>query len=91
MSKYAIGLDYGTNSVRSVIVDTTNGRELGSAVFNYPHGDMGVVIDPKDPNGPYTLKKGEQLGLRHRFILHDGSFGVEEIEQAYQRYAASPQ
>jgi hypothetical protein len=49
------------------------------------------TLDPKDPNGPYTLKKGEQLGLRHRFILHDGSFGVEEIEQAYQRYAASPQ
>jgi L-ribulokinase len=50
MNKYAIGLDYGTNSVRSIIVDTADGRELGGAVFNYPHGDMGVVTDPKDPH-----------------------------------------
>ncbi|MDA3925362.1 MAG: ribulokinase [Kiritimatiellae bacterium] len=50
MSKYSIGLDYGTNSVRAVIVSTDNGEEIGSAVFNYPSGDMGVVIDPKDPN-----------------------------------------
>jgi len=50
MNKYAIGLDFGTNSVRSLIVDTADGRELSSAVFNYPHGDMGVVINPKDPH-----------------------------------------
>ena len=34
--KYAIGLDYGTNSVRCVIVDTANGRELGTCVYEYP-------------------------------------------------------
>ena len=50
MSTYAAGLDFGTNSVRAVIVRTDNGEEIGSAVFNYPTGDMGVVIDPKDPN-----------------------------------------
>ncbi len=48
--KYAIGLDYGTNSARAVIVDVQDGKEMGSSVFNYVHGDMGVVIDPKDPN-----------------------------------------
>lgn len=48
--KYSIGLDFGTNSVRAVVVDTKDGKELGSAVFNYSHGDMGVVIDPKDPH-----------------------------------------
>ncbi len=50
MSKFAMGLDFGTNSVRAVVVDTKDGAELGSAVYNYVHGDMGVVIDPKDPN-----------------------------------------
>jgi len=50
MSTYSAGLDFGTNSVRSVIVNTENGNVIGSAVFNYPTGDMGVVIDPKDPN-----------------------------------------
>ncbi|HTD97750.1 MAG TPA: ribulokinase [Mucilaginibacter sp.] len=38
MSKdqFVIGVDYGTDSVRSVIVDTRNGKELASSVFNYP-------------------------------------------------------
>ena len=50
MNEYTIGLDFGTNSVRAIVVDTANGNECGSAVFNYPHGDMGVVIDAKDPH-----------------------------------------
>ncbi len=50
MSAYSAGLDFGTNSVRAVIVRTDNGETVGSAVFNYPSGDMGVVIDPRDPN-----------------------------------------
>lgn len=50
MAKYSIGLDFGTNSVRALIVDIANGNALGSAVYNYEHGDMGVVIDPKDPH-----------------------------------------
>ena len=50
MTTYSAGLDFGTNSVRSVIIRTDNGEIVGSAVFNYPTGDMGVIIDPKDPN-----------------------------------------
>lgn len=50
MSTYACGLDFGTNSVRAVIVRTDNGQEVGAAVFNYPSGEMGVVIDPRDPH-----------------------------------------
>jgi L-ribulokinase len=48
-AKYAIGLDYGTNSVRALIVDTTNGREAGTAVWNYEHGTAGVILS-RDPN-----------------------------------------
>lgn len=50
MGKYAIGLDYGTNSVRALIVDVASGRECGSAVWNYAHGDAGVVVSQADPN-----------------------------------------
>jgi len=50
MTTYSAGLDFGTNSVRAVIVRTDNGQEVGSAVFNYPSGDMGVVTAPRDPN-----------------------------------------
>lgn len=50
MNRYAIGLDYGTNSCRSLLVDLDSGEELGSVVFPYPSGDMGVLVDPLDPN-----------------------------------------
>ena len=48
--RYAIGLDFGTNSVRAVVVSTADGTIRGTHTFDYPHGDMGVVIDPTDPN-----------------------------------------
>jgi L-ribulokinase len=48
-TKYAIGLDYGTNSVRTLIVNVANGREVASAVWNYEHGTQGVILS-RDPN-----------------------------------------
>lgn len=48
--KFTIGLDFGTNSVRALIVETATGTEISSAVWGYRHGEMGVLIDPKDPN-----------------------------------------
>jgi L-ribulokinase len=47
---YTIGLDYGTNSVRCVLVDVTDGTELATAVFNYPTGQDGIIIDNADHN-----------------------------------------
>ncbi len=47
---YAIGLDYGTNSVRCLIVDVTNGGEVGSCVYEYQTGQTGIIIDPADHN-----------------------------------------
>jgi len=47
---YAIGLDYGTNSCRSLLVDLKTGEELGSVVFPYPSGTLGILTDPADPN-----------------------------------------
>ena len=48
-AKYTIGLDYGTNSVRALLVEVANGREVGTAVWNYPHGTQGVILS-RDPN-----------------------------------------
>ncbi|MEJ2354468.1 MAG: ribulokinase [candidate division WOR-3 bacterium] len=50
MKKYAIGLDFGTNSCRSLIVDLSDGTELASYVFPYPSGKDGILLDPKEPN-----------------------------------------
>ena len=48
-AKYVIGLDYGTNSVRALIVNTANGHEAAAAVWGYEHGTQGVVLG-RDPN-----------------------------------------
>ncbi len=45
---FTLGIDYGTNSVRALVVRCADGAELGSAVFNYPSGHQGVLLDPKD-------------------------------------------
>jgi len=42
---YTIGLDYGTNSVRCLLVDVADGTELATAVFEYPTGEAGIIID----------------------------------------------
>jgi L-ribulokinase len=48
--RYAIGVDYGTNSVRALVVDVADGGEIGSFVADYTAGDHGILLDPKDPN-----------------------------------------
>lgn len=45
---YTIGIDYGTNSVRALVVRCKDGAELGTGVVNYPSGHQGVLLDPKD-------------------------------------------
>lgn len=46
--KSSLGIDYGTNSVRALIVDCANGVELGCGVVDYPSGHQGVLLDKKD-------------------------------------------
>ena len=47
--QYSIGIDYGTSSVRSIVVNCENGQIIGSSVFEYSHGENGVITDD-DPN-----------------------------------------
>lgn len=44
--KFVIGIDYGTDSVRSVVVNTSNGEVAGSSVFEYPRWAKGLYCDP---------------------------------------------
>jgi L-ribulokinase len=48
--RFAIGVDFGTNSVRALVVDASDGREIAVHVTDYPSGEAGVLLDPRDPN-----------------------------------------
>ena len=48
-SRYAIGVDYGTNSVRALLVDLADGSKIATQVYDYPTGENGILLDPKNP------------------------------------------
>lgn len=47
---FTVGIDYGTNSVRAIVVECANGREVGGCVIDYPSGKQGILLDPRDHN-----------------------------------------
>ncbi len=46
--KYVIGIDYGTDSCRGVIVSTVDGSEIAEHVFYYPRWAKKLYCSPKD-------------------------------------------
>lgn len=58
MKKYVIGLDYGSDSVRAVMIDSQNGAELASEVFWYPRWKAQKYCDP-------TINQFRQHPLDH--------------------------
>jgi L-ribulokinase len=47
---FTIGVDYGTNSVRGVVIRCRDGSMAGTHVFDYPSGEQGILLDPRDPH-----------------------------------------
>ncbi len=52
MSNYTIGVDFGTESGRAILVDVSNGHEIATAVYPYANG----VIDEKLPDSDIQLE-----------------------------------
>jgi L-ribulokinase len=60
ITKYAIGVDFGTESGRAVLVDVTNGTELATAVYQYQNG----VINEKLPIPGKTIRLDPDWALQ---------------------------
>jgi len=73
-ARYAIGLDFGTNSVRAVVVDVGDGAEIANAVHDYTRGDQGVIGNATNPH----------VARQHPADYHDGLVGcvTAALEQA---------
>ncbi len=75
---YVIGVDYGTDSVRSVLVDTSNGKEISSSVFLYPRWKKGLYC-----NAPINQFRQHPLdyieGLTHTIRECIAKAGGEQI------------
>lgn len=63
-SRAVIGVDFGTASVRAVIVDTGSGQELGEGEYAYRFGDDGVITVPGDAHLARQSARDYVDGLR---------------------------
>lgn len=64
MTSYALGLDYGTDSVRALLVDTQTGSEVASHVVYYPRWKKGLYsVAAKDQFRQHPLDYLESLEL----------------------------
>ena len=83
---FTIGIDYGTNSVRALIVRCADGKEFGSCVFNYPSGHQGVMLDPRDHNVARQHPGDYLLGLEKTV---KGALAQAKVE-VHQRLQVQP-
>ena len=67
--KYAIGIDFGTESARALVVDVADGREIATSVYQYANG----VIDERLPES--------NLGLEPDWALQDPADYMEALKR----------
>jgi L-ribulokinase len=84
MSAFTIGLDFGTNSVRAVVVSCTDGATVGTHVFDYPSGEDGILLDPRDHHLARQHPGDYLLGLKESVL---GALGDADGKAGFAREA----
>ncbi|MCK4249223.1 MAG: ribulokinase [Candidatus Omnitrophica bacterium] len=76
---YVIGIDYGTDSVRSVIVDAADGQQISGAVHNYTRWEQGQYCDAvKNQFRQHPLDYIEGLEITVKQVLSNAPEGTAE-------------
>jgi len=76
---YVIGLDYGTDSVRSVLINAMTGEEITSVVFEYPRWKAGKYCDPaKNQFRQHPLDYIEGLEHTIKEAIHQAPDGIAQ-------------
>jgi L-ribulokinase len=78
--KLCIGVDYGTDSVRTLLIDAENGEELASSVFEYPRWKKGYFCDPaKNSFRQHPLDHIEGLVYTINEIVKNNPYPADQI------------
>lgn len=82
---FALGVDYGTNSVRALVVRCSDGAEFGIGVSHYPSGENGILLDPLDDRvarqhpGDYLLGLEECVAIAMKQARQHPDFSTGQI------------
>ena len=80
MKKYVIGLDYGSDSVRAVLIDTDNGAELASSVHNYKRWSEGKYCNSSENRfRQHPLDHIEGLEFTIKNVLQTSQINPEQV------------
>ena len=87
LKKFVIGIDFGTDSVRSVVADTSDGEIVGTSVFEYPRWKKGLFCDPSAnqfrqhpldyTEGLEQSVKGALFGLNEEVVKNIAGISVD--------------
>ena len=80
--QYVIGVDFGTDSVRSILVNATNGEEIASAIFHYPRWKESLYCDAsinQFRQHPLDYVEGLEYSIKH-CIQIAGSSAAQNVK-----------
>ena len=83
--KYAIGIDFGTESGRAVLVDVSDGQEVATAVHPYGDGVIDKALPGTDIELPHDFALQnpadwiEVLRVTIPAVLREGGVGAEDV------------
>ncbi|MDH3649833.1 MAG: ribulokinase [Saprospiraceae bacterium] len=77
---FVLGIDFGTDSVRSVLIDASNGDEVAASVHAYPRWKQGLFCDPSlNRFRQHPLDYTEALESSVKEVLSQMSDGLDHV------------